>query len=234
MAVLHNQINKLWYNPSYEKFKNSNFVKQIFTEKDADDFIKTGAYLIKEAEKLSNTHIAWDESKRLEILKNPRLENAFVSLGTEYLFKGIFLCKGYAINKLKQPVQKKLSYPILLRHNLSKLNSSEVVQLKYIVTYLPRLIDFNDFNASQIESENKAKKEEKGQKLQGITRMTIPYPNANQMLDYLLFKRNYSLHRPFIISEFKGITNHVFNFLEYVALHGYSKSLKDLSKLTET
>lgn len=233
MAVLHNQINKLWFNPSYTGFKNSTFVKQIFTSEDAEDFIRTGAYLIKEAEKLSDTHTPWDSRKRLEILKNPRLENAFVSLGAEYLMKGIFIKNGYAINKLKQPVPSGLQHPITIKGNKSKLNPSEVVELNYIVTHLAKIINFSDFDNTQSADEIKAKKEEKGDRLKGITRMTIPYPNSKNMLEYVLFKRNYSLHRPFIVPEFRGITRHVFNFLDYIAVQATGKKIEELSQLTD-
>lgn len=233
MAVLHNQINKLWFNPSYTGFKNSPFVKQIFTANNAEDFIRTGAYLIKEAEKFSNTHTPWNESKRLEILKNPRLENAFVSLGAEYLMKGIFIKNGYAINKLKQPIPRGLQYPYLIKGNKARLNPSEVVELHYIVTHLPQIVNFSDFDNSQRADELKAKKEEKGDRLEGITRMTIPYPTSKNMLEYVLFKRNYSLHRPFIIPEFRGITRHVFNFLDFVSVQATGKKIEELSKLTD-
>lgn len=189
--------------------------------------------MIKEAQRLSNIHTPWDERKRQEILKNPRLENAFTSLGCEYLFKGIFLAKGYAINKIKQPVPNGLVHPLKLSQNKSKLDPTEVVMLGYIKDHLPSLIDFTDFDNKQSTDEIAAKKKEKGQKLDGITRMTTPYPNSKQLLDYLLVKRNYSLHRPFIIPEFKGITNHVFNFLEYIAQKGTGKTIDELAVLTD-
>lgn len=233
MTVLHNQINKLWYKPSYLNFKKSSFVKQVFTSAESDDFIRTGAHLIKQAEKLSNTHIPWDESRRLEILSNPRLENAFVSLGTEYLFKGIFLLKGYSINKLVATNGQKISHPVKLKGNKSKLNQGEVFEMAYITTHLPSIVDFVDFDKVQQADEAKAKLADKGERLDGITRMTIPYPNSKQMLDYLLFKRNFSLHRPFIIPEFRGITKHIFSFLNYTAQSATGKSLDILAELTD-
>lgn len=233
MAILHNQINKLWFNPSYTNFKKSLLVKQIFSASEAEDFIRTGAYLIKEAEKLSDTHEPWQHNRRLEILKNPRLENAFVSLGAEYLMKGIFIKNGYAVNKLKSPAPSGLNHPIQTKGNKSKLDPCEVVEFGYIVNHLPKIISFSDFDKTQSDEEVKAKKEAKGDRLDGITRMTIPYPNSKNMLDYLLFKRNYALHRPFIVPEFRGITRHVFNFLEYVAVQATGKKIEELAILTD-
>lgn len=230
MAIIHNQINNLWYKPSLAKFKQSPFVKQVFTKEDADDFLKTGAYLIKEAEKLSNIHIPWNESRRFEILANPRLENAFVSLGAEYLLKGVFLKNGYAINK---PLIRLGNHPVKVWGNKRKLNLSEVQELGYIITHLPKIIDFGEFDRKQEKEEKKAKKQMKGERPNGITRMTIPYPTSKQLLEYILFKRNYSLHRPFIISEFRGITKQLFNFLDYIAKNGTGKKIETLAKLTE-
>lgn len=232
MALTHNQINKLWYNPTYDKFKKHGFVKNIFTSKDAEDFIRTGAYLIKEAEKRSNIIIPWDENRRYEILANPRLENAFMALGTEYLLKGVFLIKGYAINEPK-PLAKSIRHPIILKSNKNKLLANEVHDLTYVVDHIAKLIDFAEFDKSQKDDETKAKAELKGQRLKGITRMTIPFPNAKQLLIYLHFKRNYALHRPFIIPEFRGITRHIFKLLDYIAQNGTGRTLEALSKLND-
>ncbi|OGC49692.1 hypothetical protein A2W32_01890 [candidate division WWE3 bacterium RBG_16_37_10] len=232
MALTHNQINKLWFNPSYDKFKIHGFVKNIFTSKDAEDFIRTGAYLIKEAEKHSNIIIPWDENRRYEILANPRLENAFVSLGAEYLLKGTFLLKGYAVNK-PLPSSTGLPHPIILSGNKSKLRANEVQDLSYIIDHIAKIIDFTEFNTLQKEAETKAKNDLKGQRLRGITRMTIPFPNAQELLGYIHFKRNYALHRPFTIPEFRGITQHIFKLLDYIAQKGSSRSIEVLAKLND-
>jgi hypothetical protein len=232
MALTHNQINKLWFKPSYDKFKKHGFVQHVFTLKDAEDFLRTGAYLIKEAEKRSNIIIPWDERRRYEILANPRLENAFVSLGAEYLLKGVFLVKGYAVNEPK-PLSIHPTHPITVKGNKSKLCTNEVQDLSYIIDYIAKLIDFTEFNNSQMEAEKKAVAELKGQRLKGITRMTIPFPKARQILDYMRFKRNYSLHRPFTIPELRGITQHIFKLLDYVAYKGTSRTIDQLSKLTD-
>lgn len=232
MALTHNQINRFWFNhPLYSDFKKHGFSKQIFTSKEADDFLKLGAYLIKEAEIHSNTHIPWNESRRHEILAYARLENAFISLGSEYLFKGIFLYKGFAINK-PLPTYKSV-HPIKVIGNKTKLVDNEVQDLSYIVNHISKLIDFSDFDKSQKDDGTKAKRELKGEKLEGITRMTISYPTAKQILDYIHFKRNYSLHRPFIIPEFNGITRQTFSFLDYIAQKGVGKKLEELAQLSE-
>ncbi len=232
MALTHNQINRFWYNqPRYTDFKKKGFSKQIFTSIDADDFLKLGAYLIKAAEKHSNTHIPWNDSRRHEILSHARLENAFVSLGSEYLFKGVFLYRGFSINK-PLPTYKS-THPIKIRGNKTKLVNNEVQDLSYIVDHIDSIIDFSAFNSTQVDDEMKAKDSLKGERFTGITKMTIPYPTANQLLDYIHFKRNYSLHRPFIIPEFNGITRQIFNFLDYVAQKGVGKSLEELAVLSE-
>lgn len=232
MALTHNQINRFWFNnPLYLDFKQHGFSRQIFTINEAEDFLRLGAYLIKEAENHSNTHIPWDESRRHEILAHARLENAFVSLGSEYLLKGIFLYKGLAINK-PLPAHK-LTHPIKIWGNKTKLVDNEVQDLSYVVDHISKLIDFSEFDKSQKEAELKAKNEVKGERLQGITRMTIPYPTAKQMLDYIHFKRNYSLHRPFIIPEFSGITRQTFNFLDFIAQKGVGRKLEELAKLSD-
>lgn len=232
MVLTHNQINKLWFNPTYDRFKKHGFVKNIFTSKDAEDFIRTGAYLIKEAEKHSNIIIPWDEKRRYEILVNPRLENAFVSLGAEYLLKGIFLIKGYAINK-PLALTNFLPHPIVLTRNKTKLRANEVQDLSYIIDHIEKIVDFKDFNNLQKDAESKAKNDLKGQRLKGITRMTIPFPNAKQLLAYIHFKRNYSLHRPFIVPEFRGITQHVFKLLDYIAQKGVGRTIDGLAKLND-
>lgn len=63
--------------------------------------------------------------------------------------------------------------------------------------------------------------------------MGIPHPSSKQFLDYIHLKRNHSLHRPFIISEFRGITMQLFDFLEYIVQKGAGSTLKDLAKLVE-
>ncbi len=233
MTLLHNQINRLWHNPSYLKFKEHGFARRIFTSKDTEGFLRTGAYLIKEAEKRSDTIIPWDEKRRYEILANPRLENAFLALGTEYLLKGIFLSKGYAINKHESSAPP-VSYPILLKGNRDKLRSNEVQDLSQIIAHLGRVIDFSEFDKSQKDEEKKAVAELKGIHSKGIEKLTIPFPNAKQILEYLHFKRNYALHRPFIIPEFRGITRHVFKLLDYIAQKGTGRKIEELSKLNDT
>jgi len=230
MPIIHNQINKFWYKPSYDKFIKSSFVKQIFVEKDSEDFTATGAYLIKMAKKISKKHIPWNEDRRLEILANPRLENALFSLGAEYLIKGVFLYNGYAVNKQKQGFTFP-THPIPLKNNKNKLEMSEVPSLFYFKSYINRIVNFSKFDKKQKRTELSETKKEKGQKLSGITRMTIPYPKSNALLDYILFKRNYSLHRPFIMSEFVGLTNQLYDFLNYIAVEGCGKSIGKLAKL---
>jgi len=232
MALTHNQINRLWYNPTYENFKRHGFVKDIFTSKDTEDFIRTGAYLIKEAEKRSNIIIPWDERRRYEILANPRLENAFVALGAEYLLKGVFLIKGFAINEPKK-LSAPINHPVVLKGNKNKLLENEVHDLSYIVDHIAKIIDFTDFDKSQKSDEAKAKKDLKGQRLKGITRLTIPFPTAKQILIYLHFKRNYALHRPFTIPEFRGITQHIFKLLDYIAQKGTGRTIEVLAKLND-
>lgn len=156
MPILHNQINKLWYNPTYEKFKRSSFVKQVFTQKDSEDFIATGAYLVKMARKFSKKHIPWDQDRRLEILANPRLENALFSLGAEYLIKGVFLNKGFAVNKPLRGVNF-TNYPIRISRNKARLDKSDVQTLRYFRNNIGKVIDFTNFD-------NKQKKEEKKEK----------------------------------------------------------------------
>lgn len=230
MPMIHNQINNFWYKPSYNKFIKSAFVKQIFMRENAEDFTATGAYLVRMAKRISKKHIPWCENRRLEILANPRLENALFSLGAEYLIKGIFLHKGYAVNRQKQRFTFQ-SYPILLKNNKGKLEKSEVSSLSYFKTYISRIINFSKFDNRQEKKELYEKKKEKGQKLSGITRMTIPYPKSSELLDYILFKRNYSLHRPFIMSEFVGLTNQLYDFLNYIAMNGCGKSINNLARL---
>lgn len=232
MALTHNQINRLWYKPSYLNFKNHGFVKHVFGRNDAEDFLRTGAYLIKEAEKRSNIIIPWDERRRYEILANPRLENAFVSLGVEYLLKGTFLIKGYAINK-PAPSSAPIQHPIIVKGNKSKFSTNEVQDLSYILDHIAKLIDFSEFDTSQKDAEKKAATELKGQRLKGITRMTIPFPNAKQLLEYLHFKRNYALHRPFTIPEFRGITQHIFKLLDYISQKGTGRTIEELAKLND-
>lgn len=230
MPITHNQINKFWYKPSYDKFIKSSFVKQIFVERDAEDFTATGAYLIKMAKKISRKHIPWDEDRRLEILANPRLENALFSLGSEYLIKGVFLYNGYAVNKQKHGSAIQ-THPIPLRNNKNKLEKSEVSSLLYFKTHIAKIVNFSKFDQKQDRKELSEKKKDKGQGLSGITRMTIPYPKSNALLDYILFKRNYSLHRPFIMSEFVGLTNQLYDFLNYIATNGCGKSISKLARL---
>ncbi|OGM09114.1 hypothetical protein A2Z67_05910 [Candidatus Woesebacteria bacterium RBG_13_36_22] len=232
MPLTHNQINRLWYSPSYTNFKNNGFNKVIFTQNDAEAFLRTGAYLIKEADNRSNIHIPWDEQGRYEILANPRLENAFVSLGAEYLLKGTFLIKGYAINKPKL-LFTSLQHPLKVGGNRSKFTMNEVQDLSYIVNHVEKLVDFSEFDESQKNEEKKAVAESKGQRLKGITRMTIPFPNARQLLEYILFKRNYALHRPFIIPEFRGTTQHIFRLLDYIAQKSSGRTIKDLAELND-
>lgn len=229
MPLTHNQINCLWYKADYVSFKNSPFIKKIFTKTDLNDFLKTGAYLIKEAKKLSEILIPWDNSKKYEILNNPRLENAFMSLGAEYLLKGVFLNKGYAINKLKPNI--KTEHPLFVSRNKRKLNPIEVVELDYIVNNMCKFLDFSEFNNKQTKTEKEEKAKLKGHKLWNITRMTIPYPTARQLLKYMQFKRNFALHRPLIMPEFKGLTNQLYDILEYISLKEFNKSINELADL---
>ncbi|MFA6945349.1 MAG: hypothetical protein WC220_05550 [Pedobacter sp.] len=230
MPQLHNQINKLWYNPTYEKFKRSSFVKQIYVQKDSYDFISTGAFLIKMARKYSKTHIPWNQDRRLEILANPRLENALFSLGAEYLIKGVFLNKGFAVNKPLKGANF-ADYPIRISKNKGKLDRSDVQTLRYFIKNIDKVIDFTNFDNKQKKEEKKEKDKVKGQGLTGITRLTIPYQKSQILLDYVLFKRNFSLHRPFIMPEFVGLTNQIFDFLNYIAKNGCGKTIIELAKL---
>jgi hypothetical protein len=230
MPILNNQVNKLWFNPTYNKFKRNGFSKQLFASDDSEDFLRTGAYLIEEAKRYGNTHIPWDENRRYEILINPRLENALLSIGIEYLLKGVFLAKGYAINLPKENI--KLTHPVLIKGNISKLRDNEVQDLSYIKDHISKIIDFNEFNNNQQIKEAKAKKELSGEGVKGLTRLTIPFPNSQQLLDYFHFKRNYSLHRPFIIPEFVGIVRYEHELLDYIAIKSTGRSIKQLTKLT--
>lgn len=232
MALTHNQINRMWYRPTYDKFKKHGFVKYIFTSKDAEDFLRTGAYLIKEAEKYSNNIIPWNKSIRHEILLQPRLGNIFFALGSEYFLKGIFLVKGFSINKQKS-LSTLIKHPIQLKGNKGKLINNEVYDLFYIIDHIGKLIDFGEFDKSQVEEERNQKSKLKGIIFKGITRMTIPYPTAKELLTYIHFKRNYSLHRPFILAEFRGITQQLFKLLDYISQKGTRKTIAEWGKLQD-
>lgn len=228
MSIIHNQINLFWNNPTYDNFKKSFFNKRISTETDAELFLRIGAYLIEEARKFSEIHIPWNESRRYDILKNPIMENIDYSLGAEYLMKGIFLRMGYAINV---PKVKGLIHPVKLKGNKGKLSQIDFHLVGYIVQHIAKLIDFTDFDRKQKNEKNEERSRNKGERVGGITSMGIPHPTSKEILAYIQFKRNNSLHRPFIVSEFRGITNQLFNFLEYIAQKGTGSSIKDLAKL---
>ena len=228
MAIAHNQINLFWSKPTYDNFKKSFFVKKIYTDQDADLFLRVGAHLIVEAQKLSDILIPWDDRRKFEILQNPILENAFFSLGSEYLMKGVFLKQGYAINK---PKVSGLAQPVPIKNNKNKLIESDFHTINYITDHIGVIINFSDFNTKQQQEELAEKAQNKGQRLDGITKMGIPHPTARQFLDYIKLKRNHSLHKPTIISEFRGITKQLFEFLEYIAQKGAGSSIEVLSKL---
>jgi hypothetical protein len=230
MPILHNQINKFWNNPTYANFKKSFFSKKIFTKKDAELFLKIGAYLIEEARKYSEMHIPWAESKKYDILKNPILENIDYSLGAEYLMKGVFLKNGYAVNNVSI---SGLPQPVRLRSNKGKLSKTDVQTINYIVQHIARIVDFTDFDAKQKLDKETERAKDKGDRIQGITSMGIPHPTARQFLEYIQFKRNHSLHRPFIVSEFNGTTKQLFDLMEYIATKGANSNLKDLAKLIQ-
>ncbi|MFA5894191.1 MAG: hypothetical protein WC851_00270 [Candidatus Shapirobacteria bacterium] len=229
MTIIHNQINRFWSKPTYENFKKHGFVKKVFTINDSEEFIKTGAYLVEEAIKQMNSHIPWDESRKFEILLHPRLENIFLALGTEYFLKGILLAKGYAINKPKMGIS--LAHPIPVSSNKTKLLKTEVQDLSYIKDQIIRTVDFSDFDKSQESEKIKEKKVNKGKGVRGITSLSVPHPTAKQILDYLHFKRNFSLHRPFIISEFSGIVQQELKILNYIAQKETGETIKKLSSI---
>lgn len=229
MPITHNQINAFWSNPTYNNFKTKYFNKKVFTKDDADLFNKIGAYLIQEAKGFSKTHTAWNEKYKYRILKNPILENIDFTLGSEYLMKGVFLCNGYAINL---PLKKGLTHPIELRNNLGKLSKVEVQTIDYIVTHIGKIIDFSEFDTKQKTNELMDKKRNSGEKIPGITKLGIPHPNSKQILDYIQYKRNFSLHRPFIATEFSGLTKQLFDFMDYIAIKGTGENIETLAKLT--
>jgi hypothetical protein len=205
-------------------------VKQVFVQKDYEDFVTTGAYLIKMAKKISKKHIPWDQDRRLEILANPRLENAMFSLGAEYLIKGIFLNKGFAVNKpLKGATFT--NYPIKISKNKAKLDKTDIQTLHYFKDNIEKVIAFTNFDIKQKKEEKKEKDKVRGQGLSGITRLTIPYQKSKILLDYILFKRNFSLHRPFIMPEFVGLTNQLYDFLNFIAKEGCGRTINELAKL---
>lgn len=230
MPILHNQINRFWNNPTYANFKRSFFSKRIFTEQDADLFLKIGAFTIEEARRYSEIHIPWNDSLKYDILKNPILENANYSIGAEYLMKGVFLKNGYAINTI---LVADLLQPVKLRGNKGKLSKIDVQHINYIVDHIARIVDFTDFDAKQKLDRDTEKANDRGDRLRGITSMGIPHPTARQLLEYIQFKRNHSLHRPFIVSEFRGTTKQLFDFMDYIAVKGTESTLKELAKLVE-
>lgn len=172
MVLTHNQINYFWRtNATYLDFKNSPFVKGVIDKKIAEDFLRLGAYLINEGRKLSNIIVSWDSQRRHEILAYPRLSNAYIALGSEYLMKGIFLQEGYAINK---PLSRtNLNHPISLRGNRDKLSLEGVQELGYIATHIGSVIDFTEFDENQNKKEKNAKEEVRGQRFRGITEQVL-------------------------------------------------------------
>jgi hypothetical protein len=232
MAITHNQLNRLWVNPDYEKFKNHSFTRHIFTSKDAEDLLRTGAYLIKEAERKARIIIPWNESRRIEILANPRLSNAYLATGAEYFLKGVFLYKGLAINKPKKSAVG-IKHPIPIKRNKGKLLPSDIQDLYYILAHIGDVIDFENFDLSQMKDKRRAKEELKGKRVKGIPSLTIPYPKASDILTYLRFIRNNALHRPFIMPEFRGITKQIYSLLDYISKQVTGKGIDDYSILSD-
>lgn len=230
MPIIHNQINLFWSRPTLANFKKSFFSKRIFTEADADLFLKIGAYLIEEARKYSEEHRPWHEAEKYEILKNPIMENIDYSIGAEYLMKGVFLKNGYSVNT--SPTSG-LTHPIKLKNNKGKLSKIDVHLINYTVQHIAKIVDFTEFDEKQKQDKETERAKDKGDRLRGITSMGIPHPTSKQLLEYIQFKRNHSLHRPFIISEFTGITRQLFDFLEYIVQKGSGSTLKELAKLIE-
>lgn len=231
MPITHNQINRFWSNPTYLNFKKSVFNKKLFIEEDANLCLKIGAYLIEDARKYSETHTAWDESEKYDIWKNPILENINYAIGAEYLMKGVFLKNGFAIN-IPKPSVTGLLQPIKLQANKGKLSKTEVQTIDYVVRYISIVVDFTEFDATQKQDKDDERAKDKGTRLQGITSMGIPHPSSRQLLEYIHYKRNYSLHRPFIATEFSGITKQLFDFMDYIATKGAGQSLESLARLT--
>lgn len=229
MAITHNQVNAFWSNPTYSNFKNKLFNKKVFRQKDAGLFTKIGAYLIQDAENYSKGTTAWKEEDKYKILKKPIMENIHYTLGAEYLMKGIFLKNGYAVNK---PLLRGLEHPVKLKTNIGKLSKIEVHTIDYIVQHIGKIVDFSEFDATQVRELKQEKLETRGEKLQGITSMGIPHPTSKQILDYIQYKRNFALHRPFIATEFRGLTKQLFNFADYMAIKGSGNNIAELAKLT--
>lgn len=230
MAILHNQINSLWHNSTYEKFRKSGFVRQIFKKEDATTFIKTGAHLILLAKKENDKIFPYDPSRDFEFRLRPRISNAFFSLGAEYILKGVYLWHGYAINKLKPGII--VPYPTKLRGNIKQLCENEVVKMKYLVdNFFSLPIDLRDFDIEQKRLALSEAKKYKGKKMVGIKKLSIPSPTSKQILDYIYFKRNYSLHRPFVIPEFLGTTNIIFKFIDYLLVKVTGKGTEEHGKI---
>jgi hypothetical protein len=225
-AILHNRLVLLWANPTREKLKKFYASTGIFNDKDdAQNLIKFGAYLIFNGHRQSEDEKPYDSTIGLNNWVNSLEGYILFHVGTEYFLKGVFLYKGYAINKLKKIYS--LPEPYKIARNHRKLDASETHTFGYFTKNITKIVDFTEFDKQQ-SSKNKIYK---GKKPVGIISTRFKHPNHEQLLYYLQFSRNKYLHTRRKIPEFKGITDDVMELLNFISVYVCQKNIEALSDL---
>lgn len=229
MSNLHNELVRLFLDPTYKNFRNSTMSQKVPTKDDAGFFLKTGSHLfIGGSQQLMEPSLPYSYGKRYMIRASAMEGYAKRSIGVDYFLKGVFLHTGFAINHLKLGATG--TEPLTLAHS-SDLDPNNSVGMDYFKRNLPKIIDFKAFH-NRINGRNDAKRtESKKHKLIGIDDIHYRSLNSVGMMEYLDFSRDQAAHHLTNLPEFMGVSREVVEFLDYVAQQVPGIPLKELANL---
>ena len=231
MPIVHNRLVRFWGNPTEQKFDYYLASSGLLNDNDAQNLIKFGAYMIKKGLRDINKIQPYDRREGLMNWVHQYEGNALLYIGTEFLIKGIFLKKGYAINAYKDKNKNRdyVTSPIKLNRNKGKLSASKTRDLGYFIEHIDVIADFSSFDADQQRRNGKTPPPN----LDGLLSTRYRNPNHTQIFQYIRFTRNSYLHTSKHMPTFNGIYKDMAKLFDVLCRESLGKSLYQLSKLRD-
>jgi len=228
----HNDLIELAEN-DFKDFKC--FKAKIFEHSDYKDFLYFGIMLLHEAKNLrEELQKPWGgynplQPNRFQLRRFTTLnKNLMLGIGSEYLFKTIFLKNGFGINKIKKGVNIDKPYKIN-ESTRDYLNSSETVTFWYLRKFILQIMDTLEFDEKTAQENNENSEREKElPKLKGIKKIYYKKPNSEACLNFIQGIRNNYSHNAFIKSEFNGFFKDALNFLNFLCEKEFGKNIEEM------
>lgn len=204
--------------------------KGLLNDNDSQNLIKFGTHLITKGLALIKVVQPFDSSRGLINWQKQYEGNTLLYVGVEFLIKGIFLKKGFAVNAFKETKlnSRVEELPVKMNRSKSKLDAAETRKLVYFLKHIDLVADFDQFDKEQAARNSQPAPQPKPG---GLLSTRYKNPDHNQIFEYIRLTRNSYLHTSKHMETFNGIYTDIERLIDYMCKKALNKNLSEISDL---